>query len=286
MKNTRKSQLEKFNAKFGKNAADQAVEAKQVEKKIAAEMEQKKDMYNAIGILERSITMLTNQVTKLRDENTMLAGVREENQMLKQKIDNLGGKVDEMHKVLLGMSYLSTEEGAQRTVNNYKSMLHRWRAEQIKNFGTFMDPPVEMMALMGYATMNDEETIEEEQEVVVAAAPVQKEKKEKVEAPVTPKSKPGRPPGRVSLAKKLIAEHTLDSGRYSWKAGGIELVFAIFTLAEHDQESLSSSSKNVDVRKAYQQVAYNKEQYGVAGWADLIVKYEEHKKSKQTKGAK
>jgi hypothetical protein len=266
MKKQLTSQLEKFNNKYNKMKGDAAIDNKAVEAQIAEEMKEKKSLYNVLGVLERSISLLTDEVRSLRHENNELKAVRMENADLKIQMNTIIRELTEIRKVTVGSLYMDDAKKVELGMNFYATPLHRHRAQQIKEKGFFEDPTPEVLEKMDNSipvAVNIDEVV-----------PVVKKKAVK-----TLGGKPGRRPARVFDALNLIASHTREvSGHMDWKKGGLPLVFAHLIVAEWKGVNVRNSNKvqlSADSRKAYQQVMLNKEFYGCKVWSDLIAKYEE-----------
>jgi hypothetical protein len=269
------TQLEKFNARQSKASGMQAIEGKVIEQKIAKEMEEKKSLYTVIGVLERSISMLTNEVAKLSHENTMLQEIKQENAELKSMFVQMMTEVQEIRKVTVGSLYMNDEKKRDLGMNLYQSPLHRFRSEQIKEKGYFVDPTPEDLRAMGYPA---EDAVVEEVVEVVTEQPTPVVEKRHRSASVGIPTKRGRKTETVKAAIVCIEQHTLPSGRYDWKTGSFDLIYAVLTIAAWagvDIHKVTAIQTDAFARKAFQQVAYNKEKYDFTTWAAFIAKYEE-----------
>jgi hypothetical protein len=262
------TQLEKFNARQSKASGMQAIEGKVIEQKIAKEMEEKKSLYTVIGVLERSISMLTNEVAKLSHENTMLQEIKQENAELKSMFVQMMTEVQEIRKVTVGSLYMNDEKKRDLGMNLYQSPLHRFRAEQIKEKGYFVDPTPEDLRAMGYAA----------EDAVMLEVAVEQPVIRAGRSPLLTGKQRGRIPGSVNAAVEVVNKHTLGSGRYDWKNGSFDLIYAVLTISKYngiDIHNMSHVNKDAFVRRAYQQAVYNKEKYDFTTWVAFIAKYEE-----------
>lgn len=277
--NGMRSQLDKFNQKYGKQAADKAVESKSVEQRIAEEAQEKKSVYDLVYILTKSVDLLSKEVQGYRVENAELradrVALRQENHELKDILGKILTEVEEIRKVTVGSLYMDDAKKLELGMEFHKTPLQRYRSQQIKEKGFFEDPTdPQVLAKLGIIVSEDdtEHEVESTEEVVVPAV------RTTPKAPPISGGKRGRIPNRVKAAQELINNNTLESGRYDWKSGGINLVFAILSVSEWKGTNVRSAGaiqKDVEARKAFQAVLYNKDRYGVNNWAELIAKFEE-----------
>lgn len=277
MKKQLTTQTERFNARLAKAKADKQVENRAIEERITEEMQQKQSLYNVIGVLERSVSLLTNEVRSLRRENDELQAVRRENAEMKGMMGQIMVELEEIRKVTVGSLYMDDKKKMELGMNFYTSPLHRYRAQQIKEKGYFEDPKdPKVLAHLGIFTgkNDDHEAVEE----VIEETPTPVSEPSVVKTPVATGYPRGRRPARVIVALEYIATYTRESGRYDWRKGGIELIFAMLTVSEWRGVDIRNTARiqtDVESRKAFQQVTYNLDRYGVKNWAELIAKFEE-----------
>lgn len=266
--NNMKSQLERFNNRAAKSAAMNAVEGKAIEARIAEELEQKKSLHSIIATFERSMTIMSEELRQLRQEKEEFRAIRQENEQLKSMMAEIIQEVKEIRKVTVGSLYMDDEKKRDLGMQLYQSPLHRWRAQQIKEKGFFVDPTPEDLRAMGYPA---EDAVEEVEVLETPAASTPTVSKGKDNAHISMPR--GRRPGYVLEALEYIKQYTLESGRYNWKDGGSKLMFAILAIAEWRGVNITSggaSQNDEETRKVFQQFAYNKEKYGFSKWTDVI----------------
>lgn len=224
-----KSQIEKFRnrqLKAGKAAADRAAENKTIEMEIAQRIEAKKDMYKAMDILSHSVTLLTQQMKSIMEENTQLKQmvstlVEQTVVERKSEFDIIAEHYIDMHKK---GQLVSRNEMILLSVDRYAFLLHKQRADQIKEQGFFVDPP--MPDDIKYDFKEDEVSDEPMQEVVKVAT-----------SNWSIVSKRGQKSKVVLAALEHVNTHVNEKGRIKWpreEADLKALVKSFLVLAQYE----------------------------------------------------
>lgn len=233
------SQIEKFNQRMGKSAADQESLDKVVEAGIVQRLEERKDMYKTIDLLAKSVTLISDQMDALSVENeqlkkviTQLSGQVQKSAQVRSEFDILADHFLDMHKQKM---LVSRTEMSWLGLDAFALIQHKERNDQIRAQGFFVD------------------AVDEEEEVAVAQE----------EVPLTVNTeawtitwKKGKRP--KAIVNSLAAIHSsMQGNKILWPKDDAALIVLIkHFLALAQYEGVNVSNTHALQKSRYARVAY------------------------------
>jgi hypothetical protein len=270
------TRTQKFNAKLEKKKDIQVIEVSNVEQKIVAQMEEKKQELNVISVLTHSVRILSKQVeslVKARSEDTVTMAVMQDmlRTMMSRQQSGIISETDVRISIMMhhhrNNLFVSDNELHELGTAHYVNHLHHYRADQMKESGSYADP-------IHLTTLSVEP---------ITKASVIKAK-EFLAAPTTDTHlRRGPKPARIKAAMEIMSQHSTKGGSYRWKEGGKQLVFAILAYLEWTGINITKTNQlqaNKVGRCVIQDVMARKETYGIFKWSDLISQYNAFKEVK------
>lgn len=255
--------LDRFNRRYAKNAADRAATTdKQIEEKIADEMRRKKDLYDVVTVLSRSVTMLAEEIMQVRTENAELKEILEDvrrNQKVefKSEFDVITEHYLSLHR---RGELVSRNEMIELGLDCFMSPFHKFRMDQIRERGFWVDPVnmddwtiLGLPAPAGYepeegAVTRVKNPLEGEVTRVVEQNVIEEEVTVGEQWTIPPKNEPifdvewkrGPRPQRVVEALDYVNKHRKGK-QFDWVSNPKELIYAFLTIAQYEGMNIEST---------------------------------------------